>query len=64
MTKQYGIKNEMLLGTLGNTLGTFGELDENTFKTTKNEKSPPLEIEKKQIKPFQAFQNSSSPFST
>jgi len=54
----------MLLGTLGNTLGTFGELDENTFKTTKNEKSPPLEIEKKQIKPFQAFQNSSSPFST
>jgi hypothetical protein len=27
-------------------MGTFGELDENTFKTTKNEKSPPFRSKK------------------
>jgi hypothetical protein len=49
-------------------LGTFWELDGNTFGTNFENfplpLPPTLEIEEKKIKPFQAFQNRSSPFST
>jgi hypothetical protein len=39
---------------LGNTLGTLGELNENTTdKQSKNSPSPPPQTEKKKIKPLQ-----------
>jgi hypothetical protein len=55
MARQHGRENEMLLGTLGNTLGL-----RNLMGTTKNEKiSPPPpptpKIEEKEIKLLQAF---------
>jgi hypothetical protein len=71
MAKQYGIKNESYWehwGTLWEPNGNLGELDGNTFGTNFGKfllpLPPTLEIEEKKIKPFQVFQNSSSPFST
>jgi hypothetical protein len=36
-------------------MGTFGELDENTFRTTRMKNPLFLKIKKKQIKPLQVF---------
>jgi hypothetical protein len=44
-------------------MGTFGELDENTFGTTKNA-PPKKKLKRNKLNPSKLFQNSSSPFST